>query len=98
VLGDIHLDPKRQIDGDVVSQVENYESVNAEEKAAEILQEAELSLEEGDPAGLEAEGEAVVSSEDAFVVAASDEEILAEEMKWDAEASSSYEPDPQVDL
>jgi segregation and condensation protein A len=40
-LSDIYIDPKRSIDRDIVSQVENYEGVDAERKAEALFAEAE---------------------------------------------------------
>jgi segregation and condensation protein A len=82
-FADIHIEAKREIDGDVVSQVEGYENVNAEQKAEEIMNVAQLSLDE---AVLSAEdktsGEAPVVQE-SYADAATDEEILAEEQRLD---------------
>lgn len=75
-FGDIHVETKKVIDRDIVSQVESYDSVNAESTAASIMANAQLSL---------TEPEANFDGEDAPVVvaspaeAASDAEILAEE-------------------
>lgn len=80
-FADIHIDPKRTIDRDVISQVENYESVNAEQKAEEIMADAQLSLDEAEGVLPDDEaGDAPVVQE-SFADAASDEDILAEEMR-----------------
>jgi segregation and condensation protein A len=79
-FADIFVDPKKVIDRDVVSQVENYDSVNAQAKADEIINEAQLSLEE--PA-VQFEGEEAPVVEAAFADAATDEEIAAEEALLD---------------
>jgi hypothetical protein len=79
-FADIFVDPKKVIDRDVVSQVENYDSVNAQAKADEIINEAQLSLEE--PA-VQFEGEEAPVVEASFADAATDEEIAAEEALLD---------------
>jgi hypothetical protein len=82
-FADIHIESKRQIDRDIVSQVESYESVNAEEKAEKIMVEAQLSLDESviEPEDV-AEG-AVVQESPAD--AASDADIEEEERRLFAE-------------
>jgi segregation and condensation protein A len=82
-FADIFVDPKKVIDRDVVSQVENYDSVNAQAKADEIINEAQLSLEE--PA-VQFEGEEAPVVEASFADAATDEEIAAEEALLDGAA------------
>jgi segregation and condensation protein A len=77
-FADIHIEPKRAVDGDVVSRVENYDAVNADLKAAEILHEAELSLDE--PAAL-LEGEEAPVVQEGFAEAATDADIEAEERR-----------------
>lgn len=75
-FADIHVETKKVIDRDIVSQVESYDSVNAEATADAIMSSAQLSL---------TEPEAMLEGEEAPVViagpadAASDEEIAAEE-------------------
>src|SRR5262249_13578796 len=80
-FAEIHIEAKKAIDRDVISQVENYESVNAEAKADAIMADAQLSLEEAE--GIvpddEAGNETVV--QESFADAATDDEIFAEEMK-----------------
>lgn len=75
-FGDIHVETKKVIDRDVVSQVESYDSVNAEATADSIMANAQLSLTEPE-ANFEGEEAPVVVASPAD--AASDEEILAEE-------------------
>ena len=77
-FSDIHIEPKKVIDRDVVSQVESYDSVNASATADAIMFEAQLSLTEPEPA-LEGEDETVVG--ETFAEAASDEDIAAEEAR-----------------
>lgn len=78
-FSDIHIESKRQIDRDIVSQVESYESVNAEEKAEKLMVEAQLSLDESviEPEDV-AEGVVVQESP---ADAASDADIEAEERR-----------------
>ncbi len=80
-FADIHVEAKKAIDRDVISQVESYESVNAEQKADAIMADAQLSLDEAE--GVlpddEAGDETVV--QETFADAATDDEIFAEEMK-----------------
>jgi segregation and condensation protein A len=75
-FADIHIEAKQAIDRDVVSQVENYESVNAEQTAEKIMAEsAQLELTEPE-AMLEGEEAPVV--QESFADAATDAEIDAE--------------------
>lgn len=76
-FAEIHIDPKRIIDHDIVSQVESYDSVNAAQKADEIISDAQLSLEEHQ---MTAEDEPPAVQEN-YVDAATDEDIEAEEHK-----------------
>lgn len=86
-FADIYVEAKKTIDRDVVSQVESYESVHAEQKADEIMVEAQLSLTEstGDideetPIGFDVMGDGEEKPEaPGLVQAATDEEIEAEE-------------------
>lgn len=64
-FADIHVDLKRPIDGNVVSQVENYENVQSEQVANQILAESVAPT--------------TSETEEEFAVAATDEEIMAEE-------------------
>lgn len=75
-FADIHIEAKREIDRDVVSQVESYDSVNAAAAAEKIMSEsAQLDLIEPE-AMLEGEEAPVV--QESFADAATDEEIDAE--------------------
>ncbi|MGE4130468.1 MAG: segregation/condensation protein A [Bdellovibrionales bacterium] len=78
-FADLHIDPKKPIDTAVVSQVESYDSVNAEQKAEEILVEAQMSLDESAVISEDMADAPVV--EETFADAATDEEILAEEAR-----------------
>ncbi|MGE0528584.1 MAG: ScpA family protein, partial [Bdellovibrionales bacterium] len=69
-FSDIHIEPKKVIDRDVVSRVESYDSVNAEAMADKIMVEAQLTLDEP-VVELEGEGEVVV--QESFADAASDD-------------------------
>jgi len=86
-FSEIHIDAKKAIDREVISQVENYDSVNAEQKAAEIMNDAEvqLSLDESvvESEDVVAVGETVV--QETFADAASDDDIIAEEARIAAE-------------
>lgn len=64
-FADIHVDLKRPIDGNVVSQVESYENVQSEQVANQILAESVAPTTD--------------ETEEEFAVAATDEEIMAEE-------------------
>lgn len=95
-FADIHIEPKKEIDRDVVSQVEGYENVNAEQKAAEIMNSAQLSLDESVLSVEDETGEAPVVQE-GFADAATDEEIFAEEQRleqMDAGVPTLAEPAP----
>lgn len=81
-FADIHIEAKQQIDRDVVSRVESYDSVNAEQKAAEIMVEAQLSLDEVVP---QFEGEEAPVVQESFADSATDDEIEAEERRMMAE-------------
>lgn len=92
-FAEIHVEAKRTIDRDVVSQVENYESVDTEKTSAAIIQQAQIAFTEAElddeidsPAQLELKPtdlpiadpvELATWSEDA----ATDEEILQEEQR-----------------
>jgi len=80
-FADIHIETKKPIDRDVITQVESYDAVNAEQKAAEIFNEAQLSLDESEiqPEDVPEEGKPVV--EETFADAATDEEIAEEEQR-----------------
>jgi segregation and condensation protein A len=75
-FSDIHVETKKVIDRDIVSQVESYDSVNAESTADSIMANAQLSLTEPE-ANFEGEEAPVVVASPAD--AASDDEIAAEE-------------------
>ncbi|MGE3681476.1 MAG: ScpA family protein [Bdellovibrionales bacterium] len=85
-FSDIHIEPKKVIDRDVVSRVESYDSVNAEAMADKIMVEAQLTLDEP-VVELEGEGEVVV--QESFADAASDDEIFAEEARIAAEEAAA---------
>lgn len=87
-FADIHIEAKRVIDRDIVSQVESYESVNAEQKADQIMVEAQLSLDEP-MTGHGDEEESVV--EGAFAEAATDADIEAEELRLREQDSGAAE-------
>lgn len=83
-FADIHIESKRTIDRDIVSQVESYDSVNAEAKAEQIISSAQLSLEESAMLHEDDPGETPVVHE-SFADAASDTDIETEEAKIAAE-------------
>lgn len=99
-FAEIHLEPKRAVDGDVVSQVEGYENVEAAQTAERLFAEAgaavanapaaQLSLEESD-GDLDEPMELAAWSDEA----ASDEEILEEERRL--EASEPVEQNPEME-
>lgn len=89
-MTEIHVEAKRVIDRDVISQAENYENTNAEGRAdaifamaeAELPQTGSVSLDEGvmDYEQQEMPLDPVfLKSSDQVIEAASDEEILAAE-------------------
>ena len=86
-LGDIHVESKREVDRDVVSTVESYDSVNAAMVADEILTEAALSLDE--PSADEDEEPAV--GREAMIGGASDDDIEAEERRLFTEEGVTLE-------
>lgn len=84
---DIHVETKKAIEKDVVSQVEGYENVNASEKADEIFAQS-ISLDETEALQGDSEEASLGLSENVeFIEAegASDEEILEEEKRIEAE-------------
>lgn len=89
---EIRIEAKHMVDGDVISTVEDYDNAHASEVAMHILEEAEAEHEV--PIDLEAaaeklmeeaSAEVIQQQEDELADAATDEEILAEEMKLDEE-------------
>ena len=89
---EIRIEAKHMVDGDVISTVEDYDNPHASEVAMHILEEAEAEHEV--PIDLEAaaeklmeeaSAEVIQQQEDELADAATDEEILAEEMKLDEE-------------
>ncbi len=77
-LADIYIEPKRTVDRDIVSQVESYDSVNAEQAADMILAKAQLSLDESELSVEDVTGEAPLVQEQEGD-SATDAEIEAEE-------------------
>lgn len=103
-FADIHIEPKRSIDRDVVSQVESYDSVNAEEKADAIMSEAvQMSLEESAVMSEDEAGDTPVVQE-SFADAATDADIEAEELRMlneDQQGEAPVEapiPIPEVEV
>lgn len=93
-FADIHVEPKKTIERDVVTRVESYDNANAEQKAEEIMVEAQLTLDESDIM-LDAEETPVV--QESFADAATDEDIAAEEARLDAsDMGVPLEPDAPV--
>lgn len=93
-FADIHVEPKKTIERDVVTRVESYDNANAEQKAEEIMVEAQLTLDEPDIM-LDAEETPVV--QESFADAATDEDIAAEEARLDAsDMGVPLEPDAPV--
>lgn len=93
---DLYVESKRPIDRDVITQVESYDAVNAEQKAEEIFNEAQMSLDESfvESEDLPDLDKPVV--EETFADAATDEEIEAEEARLFAE--NNPEPEPGVEV
>jgi segregation and condensation protein A len=96
-FADIHIDTKRNIDRDIVSQVEDYSAVNATAIADSIMSQAQLSLtevqmtedsEEAIAAGYIAVENPAVESLESNPDAATDEEIVAEEARLFAESNA----------
>lgn len=93
-LSDIHVETKKSIEKDVVSQVEGYENVDAESKAEEIIFQSQVSLEETEALqGDSEEARLGLNDQLDFVEAdgATDEEILAEEQKIESELQRDEE-------
>ncbi len=79
-FADLHIETKRVIDRDIITQVENYDSVNAEQVAASIFNEAQqISLEESEVLPEDEVEPGEVAVEEPFADAATDEEIAQEE-------------------
>ncbi len=86
---DIHVETKKAIEKDVVSQVEGYENVNAAQKADEIFAQS-ISLNEVDALQGDSEEASLGLAEGIeFIEAdgASDEDILEEEKRLELEES-----------
>lgn len=83
-FGQIHIDTKKVIDRDVVSQVENYDNVESEVLAEQILAE---SVSETQTRLVPDEEEEAAAAD-----AATDEEIFAEEQRLGVEGESSAAP------
>ncbi len=93
VFEDIHVETKKAIEKDVVSQVEGYENVNSQEKADEIIAKS-MSLDESEmPQGDSEEAQLNLSEQVDFIEAegASDEEILEEERRLEAMDSGAVD-------
>lgn len=88
--GQIHIEAKKSIDGDVVSQVENYENVEAERMAEQILADSIDAEVQSEPVvgavSVNADGEELLD-------AASDAEIEAEEQRLLDEEGGQREVD-----
>lgn len=96
-LGDIYIEAKKSIDRDVVSQVENYDGVNADQKAQEMMNKAQLSLDESVHSVDDETGEAPIVQESEGD-AATDDDIEAEERRLAAEeAGIPYEPEASAE-
>jgi segregation and condensation protein A len=93
-LAEIYIDTKINVDRDVVTRVESYDSINAAQKADEIMseaqahheideqQEAQMSLDESN---MYADKPELNESQDGLIDAASDADIEAEERRLEAE-------------
>lgn len=87
-FGQIHIDTKKVIDRDVVSQVENYDNVESEVLAEQILAESVA----------ETQTHLIQSpEEEAAFDAATDEEIFAEERRLGVETESTAEPAGEIE-
>jgi len=73
-FSEIHIEGKREIEGDAVSRVENFDNVGAEAKAEALIESAQLTLQE-----VEMEDEPAAVATEWSTDAATDEEIFAEE-------------------
>ena len=92
-FADIHIEPKKVIDRDVVSQVESYDNVNAQKTVESIIHEAELSLDEPTE-----DQEAITDAPLAdvgFADAATDADIEAEESRLQAADEMNHVPIPE---
>jgi segregation and condensation protein A len=89
-FAEIHIETKRSIDRDVVSQVESYENVDSDAKAEALIEKAQLSLQETE----------IMTDEPVMAIeetnqwaedAATDEEIFAEESRLQLNEGSHEE-------
>lgn len=105
VFGELYIDPKKEIGGDAISRVDEYEDDRSlEEKADRLLSEAEseahlqeMKEEESEDAQL-ALGQWPQEPEEVEPVeAASDDEILAEELRMEEEDQSRQQAADSVE-
>jgi segregation and condensation protein A len=75
-FAEIYVEGVRPIEGDMISRVENFDSVNASAKADALIENAQLTLQE-----VEMEEEAAPVANEWAADAATDDEILAEETR-----------------
>jgi segregation and condensation protein A len=98
--GDIHIQGKKEIEGDVLSRVEEYGHINNEDVANHLFAQSAANEEE-QLLAVEAEEEAQLSlealeDEVLAIEAATDEELLAAEMELDQITDAGPEPEPAV--
>ncbi len=89
-FGDIHITPEKPIEGNVIERVEEYDSVDSENLANAIMDQAEFA------ADLEASDEdrrAREEAEEDAILAATDDEIDAAEAELDR---GDREPEPEL--
>lgn len=92
-MSDIHVETKKSIEKDVVSQVEGYENVNAADKAEEIIAQS-VSLDEAEALQGDSEETSMELDEQLDFIetdGASDEEILEEEKRLSLEDADAQQ-------
>lgn len=100
-FADIHIEARKAIDAAAVTHVESYDAVNAEEKAAEILNKAQLqlSLDEVEPETADEDTSVVAAAATETVpdLGASDDDILAEELRIaEEDLAAGHIPSPDA--
>ncbi|MBC7742147.1 MAG: segregation/condensation protein A [Bdellovibrionaceae bacterium] len=103
LYGDIHIQTNKEIDGDVLSRVEEYGNINADEVTQKLFATSQTEFVEDDAdadvstellnAGLNNEN--ITTDAEEFVEIASDEEILAEELNLNLSEDENF-PEEQV--
>ncbi len=109
VYGDIHIQGKKEIDGDVLSRVEEYGHINNEDVAEQMFKKAATEAEEREAAAMNfedpdsmqmslGEAEDIDLSEANFTEMATDEEIFEAELEADTEMASDPDREPEANV